>query len=124
MTPWHLHSEEEREQVIRSLANEIEFKRSWYPRESVASQEAFAAAIAFLRDAALWPDEALVVEVVTSFGVHGPSEIQGVYGDILDLCDIDPERPDVSSGWRKHARDCRPLTPAAAEFLAALGGGE
>lgn len=107
MKPWHLCSEAEREDVIRWLFEAI-------PPAGVDADygDAWEAAAAVLRDAAPWPDEALVVDY------------QGMTCEIID----EPVRGwvDVRSGgghWMVlYAPRCVPLTPATAEFLAAMGG--
>lgn len=105
MKPWHLCSEAEREDVIRRIFEAI-------PPADYG--DAWEAAITVLRDAAQWPDEALLVDY------------QGMIFEIIG----EPVRGWVdvrSSGghWMAiYAPRCVPLTPAAAEFLAAMGGGE
>ena len=109
MKPWHLCSEAERQRVIDvldSMGTEGNMLDASCP-------SAYRAAAAVLRDAAPWPDEALFVDY------------QGMIFEIIG----EPVRGWVdvrSSGghWMAiYAPRCVPLTPAAAEFLAAMGGG-
>lgn len=104
MKPWHLCSEAEREDVIRRIFEAI-------PPADYG--DAWEAAITLLRDAAPWPDEALVVEWDSRIW-----EVIDAHGDgVLEL------RSESASSF-SYYRYCLPLTPAAAEFLAVLGGDE
>lgn len=108
MKPWHLHSEDERELVLMDL--DAYSKRTGWTRRFAA---VYQAAAALLRDAAPWPDEALVVEWDSRIW-----EVIDAHGDgVLEL------RSESASSF-SYYRYCLPLTPAAAEFLAAMGGGE
>lgn len=115
MRPWHLYSEEKRERVLYTL----ELYRSG----------AYAAAIAVLREAAPWPDEALVVSVQRWQDEEPMTceivDVSGVAVLLLDEHGVMQDVPGIwpSTAWWPIVR-VLPLTPAAAEFLAAMGGGE
>jgi len=101
MKPWHLHSEDERELVLMDL--DAYSKRTGWTRRFAA---VYQAAAAVLRDAAPWPDEALAVEW---------------YGLVREIVGCDDGLVELLDGWSL-PQNVRPLTPAAAEFLAALRG--
>ena len=113
MKPWHLCADEMRTFVLETLDDNA--SEQWW-REDVRA--AYAAAAALLRDAAPWPDEALVAAEIRSgqeciiVGVpkRGWLEVMSLEGFVDDLWKTPPS--------------LRPLTPAAAEFLAAMGGGD
>lgn len=120
MKPWHLCSEAEREDVIRRIFEAI-------PPADYG--DAWEAAITLLRDAAPWPDEALVVSVQRWQDEEPMTceivDVSGVAVLLLDEHGVIQDVPRIwpSTAWWPIDR-VLPLTPAAAEFLAALGGGE
>lgn len=111
--PWHLHRENMRDVAIWWLTRAIPFLI-----EEGRDPGAIEAAIAVLREAAPWPDEALVVSCAVD------SEI----GEILDTSSEHGSR-FVVVRWQlngdhdQRVEDLVAMTPAAAEFLAAIGGG-
>lgn len=110
MKPWHLHSEAEREDVIRRIFEAI-------PPADYG--DAWEAAITLLREAAPWPDEALVVAGFI-YQDEGRYELEIIDVDSAGcLCVVDEY--GRNEHWRT-PESCVPLTPAAAEFLAAMGG--
>ena len=106
MKPWHLHSEAERDRVLTCLAVEADWQIHYDQGPNRAYSDALRAAAALLRDAAPWPDEALVVEWDSRIW-----EVIDAHGDgVLEL------RSESASSF-SYYRYCLPLTPAAAEFL-------
>lgn len=120
MKPWHLHSEAERDRVLTCLDVEADWQIHHYQAYNRDYADALRAAAAVLRDAALlpcsgeeWPDEALVVSCATD------SEI----GEILDTSAYSRfvvVRWQLNGDHDQRVDDLVALTPAAAEFLAAL----
>ena len=124
MKPWHLCADEMRTFVLETLDDNA--SEQWW-REDVRA--AYAAAAALLRDAAPWPDEALVVSVQRWQDEEPMTceivDVSGVAVLLLDEHGVIQDVPRIwpSTAWWPIDR-VLPLTPAAAEFLAALGGGE
>lgn len=109
MKPWHLCSEAERDRVLTCLDVEADWQIHHYQAHNRDYSDALRAAAAMLRDAAPWPDEALVVEWDSRIW-----EVIDAHGDgVLEL------RSESASSF-SYYRYCLPLTPAAAEFLAAM----
>lgn len=113
--PWHMHSEAERELVLMDL--DAYSKRTGWTKRFAA---AYQAAATLLREAAPWPDEALVVAGFI-YQDEGRYELEIIDVDSTGcLCVVDEY--GRNEHWRT-PESCVPLTPAAAEFLAAMGGG-
>lgn len=104
MTPWHLIPKHERALVLRELERDL---------SCVDCPEAYRAAVALLREAAPYPDEALACRF---------------HGVVVDLDGIDDDGRFIWFVFERSERTCgyvhefTPLTPAARDLLDALRG--
>lgn len=112
--PWHMHSEAERELVLMDL--DAYSKRTGWTKRFAA---AYQAAATLLRDAAPWPDEALVVSCAVDSEIGEILDTSSEYGSRFVVV-----RWQINGDHDQRVEDLVAMTPAAAEFLAAMGGGE